>query len=110
MLLTFNYFVIAQANVNGYISFNDGAIENFPSLVPTSKHMVVSAFWNKIDITKSDGGNVYFRPSTKHTDLKKASMQIRNEYTDQQDYEASWVLVVTWYKVPYYSQGNRVML
>lgn len=94
--------------MNGYISFNDGAVESFPSLFPTNKHMVVSAFWNKIDITKSDGGNVYFRPSTNHIDLTKASMEIRNAYTDQHSFEASWVLVVTWYKVTYYSQGSKV--
>ena len=95
--------------MNGYVSFNDGVEESFPNMLATSKHMIVSAFWNKIDITERNSGGVYFRPTTNRTDLTKASKEIRNIYLDQDGFEASLVVVVTWYKVTHYSHGRKVM-
>jgi len=96
-------FMHAQAYMDGYITLNERAGELDPNAPIT-----ISAFRNKIDITKSDISNVYVRPSTQLTDLNRASKRIRETYSDHSDFKASWIFIVTWYKVAYYSQGNKV--
>ena len=96
-------------DINGYLSFR-GSLSNshVPRSFPALGVSVVSAFWNDIDI--SDTGDVYVRPSTDPEDLNKASQNIREAFVDLSDFNATWVFIVSWREVPYYSQGTLVCI
>ena len=99
-----------QANLNGFLSFN-GMIVNssFPVPFPTAGIAVMATFWNHID-TRTNGGDVYVRPSTNSVDLSKASQEIRQHFGDMVNFVAAWTFVVSWSRVAYYSLGNLVWL
>ena len=68
----------------------------------------MAVFWNNIDITDVNGGNVFMRPSTNSTDLNLANKEIRASFPDLPHFTAKWVLIVTWKAVAYFRQGNKV--
>ena len=77
-------------------------------MFPVNELNILSVFWNNIDITGPNGGNVYVRLSKSSDELKKASEEIRNAYADMSLFTATWMLIVTWENVTYYSMGNKV--
>lgn len=89
--------------MNGYLTLNEQAGKL------KDPHFTIAAFQSEIDITDTDIGNVYIRPSTHLADLKRANRRIRDTYSDHKDFKASWVFVVTWYRVAYYSHGEKVL-
>ena len=93
-------------NVNGFISFNKIVTNAYPTMFPDIRQNIVSVFWNNIDIR--NGGNVYVRLSNSSDELNKASKEIRSAYADMSLFTATWMLIVTWDNVTYYSMGNKV--
>lgn len=66
-------------------------------------------FWNNIDITGINEGNVYLRMSKNSSDLDKATQEIRSSYADMPMFSATWMLIVTWDRVAYYSVNDKVV-
>ena len=69
----------------------------------------MAAFWNYIDI-RNGGGDVILRPSTDPDQLNKASQEIRHHFIDMNDFNATWIFIVSWKRVAFYSRGNLVWL
>ncbi|XP_065910282.1 uncharacterized protein [Dysidea avara] len=92
-------------DINGFLLLQGSLSDShMPRSFPALGITVVSAFWNDIDI--AENGDVYVRPSTDPEDLNKASQEIRESFVDMSDFSATWVFVVSWREVPYYSQGT----
>ena len=102
-------FVITQVSVNGFISFNKEVTETYPIAFPATGLNIVSVFWNNIDITGINGGNVYLRLSKNSSDLDKATQEIRSGYADMPMFTAIWMLIVTWDRVAYYLHSDKVV-
>jgi len=68
----------------------------------------VATFWNNIDITGMNGGNVSMRPSDDLEDLTKASQEIKKSFPDLPNFTAKWIFVVSWHAVTYFHQGDKV--
>jgi len=97
-----------QANLNGFLSFNEMVMNSsIPDPFPARDIMVVATFWNDI-VTLGDRGDVFLRPSNDPTDLNKASLEIRQHFVDMSEFSATWIFVVSWNRVAYYRQGNLV--
>ena len=96
-------------DINGFLLLQGSLSDShMPRSFPALGITVVSAFWNDIDI--AENGDVYVRPSTDPEDLNKASQEIRESFVDMSDFSATWVFVVSWREVPYYSQGTLVCI
>ncbi|XP_070573460.1 sushi, nidogen and EGF-like domain-containing protein 1 [Ptychodera flava] len=64
---------------------------------------MLAVFWADADIV--NGGEIYFRDSTDPIDLDHASMAIANSF-GLPDFNASYVVIVTYYEVGIYSTDN----
>ena len=109
MHYVYSSFIITQVSVNGFISFNKEVTEAYPIIFPATGLNIVSVFWNNIDITDINGGNVYLRMSKHSSDLDKATQEIRSRYADMPMFSATWMLIVTWDRVAYYSVNDKVV-
>ena len=80
---------------------------SFPMLFPIPGITIVATFWNYIDI-RASGGNVMLRPSTDPIQLNKASQEIRQHFVDMSGFNATWIFIVSWNRVAYFSMGDLV--
>ena len=48
------------------------------------------------------------RPSTDPIQLNKAHQEIRQHFVDMSDFNATWIFVVSWNRVAYFSMGDLV--
>ncbi|VDH94000.1 Hypothetical predicted protein [Mytilus galloprovincialis] len=91
-------------NTNGLISFQKGistyTSETFPKI---GERIVLAPFWTDID-TRNCGSscNVWYRESTKSTDVVKATSEVRNYFPIMKNFGAKWTYIVTWENVPFY--------
>ncbi len=68
---------------------------------------VIAPFWTDFD--NRENGLVFYNQYTNGSVLQQATQDI-NEYFPELDFTASWVLVATWYKMPYISNPGTVSL
>ena len=68
---------------------------------------LVAPFW--ADVDTRNGGEVFYRETTDPNLLQRASNDVTATFVDERKFKAIWVLIATWYKVPFYgSEGiNR---
>ena len=92
------------------MSFNGELLQHFPLPFPANGDSIVAAFWNNIDITGINGGNVFMRPSNNSEDLAKASQEIKKSFPDLPKFTAKWIFVVSWQAVAYFHQGDKVRM
>ncbi|XP_033095614.1 mucin-like protein [Anneissia japonica] len=95
---------------NGVIVFSEGNANKigFPNAYASgftgdsSQAMIVAPFWTDVDLTKSYGDVFYQVHDTYDSVIKDANQRIRTNFSHLQ-FNGTWMLVVTWYKVPQYS-------
>ena len=92
------------------MSFNGELSRQFPFGFPTKGDSIIAMFWNYIDITGMDGGNIFMRPSTDSADLNKASQEIKESFPDLSNFTAKWTFIVSWQAVAYFHQGDKVRI
>ncbi|MBN3286099.1 SNED1 protein, partial [Polyodon spathula] len=86
---------------NGLISFNEAFNSFTPNLFPLpTPHTIIAPFWTDLDNRVS--GIVSYRESNDPQLLQRATQDI-NRYYHFLDFNATWVFVATWDKVPYFS-------
>ncbi|CAC5402873.1 Sushi, nidogen and EGF-like domain-containing protein 1,Alpha-tectorin [Mytilus coruscus] len=95
-------------NTNGLISFQKGistyTSEAFPKI---GERIVLAPFWT--DINTSNCGstcNIWYRESTKSTDIVKATSEVRKYFPIMKHFGANWTYVVTWESVPFFGASD----
>ncbi|XP_033642813.1 uncharacterized protein LOC117302931 isoform X2 [Asterias rubens] len=73
---------------------------------------MVAPFWADTDLTTSQGEVYYkiYQPSTSATDdaiLAEASGRVRDQYSEFSNFNASWMIVITWENMPSFIQQNE---
>ena len=102
--------VTLQVGTNGIVSFGKPFYFWWPHYFPgyfwVRQRSVVAPFWADVDIRKD--GMVWYRVYTDENDivLKMASRDVQMFVKDFETFEARWVLVATWDKVPNYPDGS----
>ena len=66
---------------------------------------IIAPFWTDLDASHQNGV-LLFRQTTDPAVLATGSTDITSYFPDHATFSATWALVVTWYKQPYYSQCN----
>ena len=65
----------------------------------------MAPFW--ADVDTNNGGEVFYRETTDPNLLQQATDDVRSVYVGQRKFRATWLLVVTWYKVAFFgASGN----
>ncbi len=96
-----NCSIYFQVNRYGYLTFNSAWYQYSPLRIPMyGTRDIIAPFWT---YTYYWGyGHIYYNQYTNGSVLQHATHDI-NEYFPGLNFNASWVLVTTWYKVPHYS-------
>ncbi len=89
-----------QVNTNGLLSFL-GAVNQYSSQpFPFSGNKkLVAPFWSDVDTTHQ--GDVYYRQTTDSSILDQATQDVCNVFVNLANFQASWVLIATWYDVTF---------
>jgi fibulin 1/2 len=103
-------FSTAYVGTNGIISFGKPFYFWWPHFFPgyfwIRRRSVVAPFWADVDIRKD--GMVWYKAYTDENDtvLKMASRDVQMSVNGFETFEARWVLVATWDRVPNYPDGS----
>ena len=66
---------------------------------------LVAPFW--ADVDTRNGGEVFYRETTDSNLLQQATNDVTTTYVDHRKFQATWLLVATWYEVAFYgASGN----
>ena len=61
----------------------------------------MAPYW--VDVDLWEGGEVFYRVSSTNAKLlQQASDDVTSVYSDLKGFQAKWILVATWYNVPFY--------
>ncbi|XP_076616110.1 alpha-tectorin-like [Chaetodon auriga] len=94
-----SYYQI-YVNHNGHMTFNSPWSSYYPQRFPMYGYRdVIAPFWTDFD--NRINGLVYYNQYTSGNVLQRATQDI-NEYFPLLNFNASWVLVATWYKMAYW--------
>lgn len=69
--------------------------ENFPT-----SYAFICPFWADTDVTK--GGAIWYKLTTEKTIKNRATNDVKTFFPKMTNFQASWVLVATWYDLPFY--------
>ena len=92
-----------QVNTNGIISFATESLSFESDTFPLNgdKFRIVAPYWADVDLW--EGGEVFYRVSSTNAKLlQQASDDVTSVYSDLKGFQAKWILVATWYNVPFY--------
>lgn len=90
-------------NNNGIISFKTKEDSYNPEDFPRNNSPpVIAPFWADIDI-QNVGGSVFYLNSSDKDILNLASSEVRHYFPQYGNFNATWVLIATWYNVGFYS-------
>ncbi|KAI1896385.1 hypothetical protein AGOR_G00094240 [Albula goreensis] len=92
-------------NNNGYLTFFQPSDATQPLLFPSyPREDIIAPLWTDLD--NSVGGNIYFRQVTRGDLLQQATDDI-NQYFPDVEFNATWIFVATWDRVPYYQEYEQ---
>ena len=92
------YLVYFQINANGYIQFSPEGSDYVDAYYTQGRGLTIN-------------GTVSYRTTTDTVLLCRASQKVRSFFLDRSNYEATWMLVVTWrtsYSFTEFQQFGRV--
>ncbi len=100
----------AFVSTNGVISFGQGLTQYRPEPFPLANNIsILAVFWSDSDIQAN--GNVTYRPYLRNPSnagiFGRAEAVIRQAFGNQSDFTASWMLMASWNKVPFYGSMNN---
>lgn len=75
------------------------ASQFIPKNFPTNLAFI-SPFWADSDVTK--GGAIWYRLTTEETIKNRATYDVKTFFPKMTNFQASWVIVATWYDLPFY--------
>ena len=99
--------IVMQVGTNGYFSFGKRVATCCPSPFPNTLNYLVAPFWADIDISRDDGGEIYYQVHSRGNNsvsdelLHEVSAFISNN--QQTVFNGSWMLVATWDQVKAFS-------
>lgn len=93
-----------QVNNNGLVSFLREVSQFTPVAFPIAgDRRVVAPFWADVDNRRA--GRVFYRESREPSILRRASADVSTYFPDFPNFNATWVLISTWFKVTFFG-GN----
>ena len=107
-------FFLFQINHNGIVTFEDSHTSYSPESFPLDNdNPLVSPFWADIDIRNGhnvDEAAIYYREETADAQmLQRATDEVNDDFGNQiNDFEATWLLVVTWHRVTFYGNNGSL--
>ena len=99
--------IVMQVGTNGYFSFGRRVASCCPSPFPNAFNYLVAPFWSDIDITRANGGEIYYQVHSRGNNsvsdelLDEVSVFISS--SQQTVFSGSWMLVATWDHVKAFS-------
>lgn len=76
-----------------------------PSSFPlVSRRRLIAPYW--ADIDTRNGGDIWYRESTKAAMLQKESEEIRDLFPEYFNFQATWMFIATWDNVAFYGATN----
>ncbi|KAH9488616.1 hypothetical protein Btru_061289 [Bulinus truncatus] len=112
--IPWNKQLVRNVSVNGFISIDEEFSSYIPRRLPAGNRKLLAVYWSDLDLVTSDKGQVYFQMYTKHGAFNKTIFNMANRDVVSNAgldfYDASTVIVVTWYEVAPYplSTSERV--
>uniref|UniRef100_A0A3Q2CE79 NIDO domain-containing protein n=1 Tax=Cyprinodon variegatus TaxID=28743 RepID=A0A3Q2CE79_CYPVA len=105
LLQPFNYFgksyVQIYVNHNGHLTFEAPWRSYSPEPFPMyGSRDIIAPYWTDLDNRQS--GNIYYDQYTNGSILQQVTQDI-NSYFPEINFNATWIFIATWHKVPYYS-------
>ena len=103
-------------STNGVVSFGRPFAQYWPVTFPYGRSSVpiLAPYWNDLDFRNDipDSGLYYTTYASSGGKRDKAFLQEfserLSEYDSDVDFDPTWMLVATWYKVtPYYGRSNK---
>lgn len=95
-----------QVNHNGLLTFNQSFKSYQPYAFPSNDSRdIIAPFW--ADLDNSVQGEISYQQYTTGEVLQNASQDI-SSYFPRVTFQASWVFVVTWDRVAYFSNPGTV--
>uniref|UniRef100_A0A3B4AQ58 Sushi, nidogen and EGF-like domain-containing protein 1 n=1 Tax=Periophthalmus magnuspinnatus TaxID=409849 RepID=A0A3B4AQ58_9GOBI len=93
-------------NNNGLVSFLREVSQFTPVAFPISgDRRVVAPFWADVDNRRA--GRVFYRESLESDILNRASNDVRTYFSEFPNFNASWVLISTWYTVTFFGGNSK---
>ena len=84
--------------MNGVLSFKEKFNEPHPKPFPYKSLALISPYWGNYDTSRN--GDIYYRSTKDSTLLKKAQYHLQSILTSARDFSPSYLVIVTWDKVP----------
>uniref|UniRef100_A0A665UQD8 Sushi, nidogen and EGF-like domain-containing protein 1 n=1 Tax=Echeneis naucrates TaxID=173247 RepID=A0A665UQD8_ECHNA len=93
-------------NNNGLVSFLREVSQFTPVAFPIAgDRRAVAPFWADVDNRRA--GKVFYRESQESSILSRASDDVRTYFSEFPNFNATWVLISTWYQVTFFG-GNSL--
>uniref|UniRef100_A0A3Q2CE57 NIDO domain-containing protein n=1 Tax=Cyprinodon variegatus TaxID=28743 RepID=A0A3Q2CE57_CYPVA len=90
-----------QVNHNGHLTFETPWRRYIPLQFPMDQSRdIIAPYWTDLDNSRS--GNIYYDQYTDGSILQQVTQDI-NSYFPEINFNASWIFIATWHKVPYFS-------
>ena len=110
------FFVSLQICPNGFVSFTDANMQNWPFTIGTLNTQkdatFIAPYWSRIDLPAFTSGDSKVRYNGYHKDFNhnanvfnKVNQDVRTFKGDNR-FEATWVSVVTWENVEPFDAGS----
>ncbi|XP_038143525.1 uncharacterized protein LOC119785151 [Cyprinodon tularosa] len=88
-------------NNNGHLTFEAPWSRNIPLQFPMDQSRdIIAPYWTNID--NHESGNISYVQHTNGSILQQVTQDI-NTYFPELNFNANWIFIATWHKVPYYS-------
>ena len=104
---------ILQVSSDGAIFFEStdtSYVSNDNSFPLAGGRKFVAPFWADVDTRAPNGGDVWYRQTTDQALLDRATMQIRNAFPLQPQFNATNLIIATWDSVGYFdSKDDKVI-
>uniref|UniRef100_A0A3Q2CEK0 NIDO domain-containing protein n=1 Tax=Cyprinodon variegatus TaxID=28743 RepID=A0A3Q2CEK0_CYPVA len=105
LLPAFNYFGKSYSQIyvnhNGHLTFEEPWGSFSPQRFPMHGcRDIIAPYWTDLDNSKS--GNIYYVLHTNGSILQQVTDDI-NFYFPKINFNASWIFIATWHKIPYFS-------
>uniref|UniRef100_A0A3Q2GBJ2 NIDO domain-containing protein n=1 Tax=Cyprinodon variegatus TaxID=28743 RepID=A0A3Q2GBJ2_CYPVA len=103
LLQTFNYFGKSYSQIfvnrNGHLTFDAPWKSYSPEQFPFNEDRdIIAPYWTNLDNSKS--GNIYYVQYTNGSIIQQVTRDI-NMYFPELNFNASWIFIATWHKIPY---------
>ena len=90
------------------VSFDAPVPDYTPEAFPISgSRVLLSPYWGDVDTRPSNGGFVYYRPSTDSVLLTKARNQVRTLFSAFSSFTPTFLFIATWDHVGYFREHTE---